>query len=102
MPGCPKRREPLRGDRQIGQPPRVEHESASLSKRGGLPTVEAEQAERRGRVGAPRLTGPEKIATLKARGYLAERAARAKPGDFGHILAKARTADPVPGDERPD
>jgi N-acetylglutamate synthase/N-acetylornithine aminotransferase len=44
----------------------------------------------------------EKIATLKARGYLAERAARAKPGDFGRILAKAGTADPVPGDELPD
>ena len=31
----------------------------------------------------------EKVATLKARGYLAERAARATPGDLGRILAKA-------------
>ena len=34
----------------------------------------------------------EKVATLKARGYLAERAARATPGDLGRILAKAGTA----------
>ena len=31
----------------------------------------------------------EKVASLKTRGYLAERAARAKPGEFGRILAKA-------------
>lgn len=43
----------------------------------------------------------EKVATLKARGYLAERAARAKPGDFGRILAKAGTATTIPGDELP-
>lgn len=44
----------------------------------------------------------EKVATLKARGYLAERAARATPGSFGHILAKAGTATPVPDDELPE
>jgi hypothetical protein len=44
----------------------------------------------------------EKIATLKARGYLAERAARAQPGAFGRILAKAGTDAPIPGDELPD
>ena len=44
----------------------------------------------------------EKVATLKARGYLAERAARATPGDLGRILAKAGTATPIPGDELPE
>ena len=44
----------------------------------------------------------EKVATLKARGYLAERAARAKPGEFGRVLAKAGTAASVPGDELPE
>jgi len=44
----------------------------------------------------------EKVATLKARGYLAERAARAKPGEFGRVLAKAGTAVSVPGDELPE
>ena len=44
----------------------------------------------------------EKVATLKARGYLAKRAARATPGDLGRILAKAGTAAPVPGDELPE
>jgi hypothetical protein len=44
----------------------------------------------------------EKVAALKARGYLAERAARAVPGDFGRILAKAGTPTPVPGDELPE
>ena len=44
----------------------------------------------------------EKVATLKARGYLAERAARAMPGDLGRILAKAGTATPIPGDELPE
>jgi len=44
----------------------------------------------------------EKVATLKARGYLAERAARATPGDLRRILAKAGTATSVPGDELPE
>ena len=44
----------------------------------------------------------EKVATLKARGYLAERAGRATPGDLRRILAKAGTAIPVPGDELPE
>ena len=44
----------------------------------------------------------EKVAALKARGYLAERAARAMPGDLGRILAKAGTPTPIPGDELPE
>ena len=43
----------------------------------------------------------EKVSALKARGYLAERAARAKPGDFGRILTKAGSAVPIEGDELP-
>ena len=44
----------------------------------------------------------EKVAALKARSYLSERAARATPGDLGCILTKAGTAAPVPGDELPE
>ncbi len=44
----------------------------------------------------------EKVAALKARGYLADRAARAVPGAFGRVLAKAGTATAVPGDELPE
>ena len=44
----------------------------------------------------------EKVAALKARGYLAERAARATPGDLGRVLAKAGTATLIPGDELPE
>ena len=44
----------------------------------------------------------EKVATLKARGHLAARAARATPGDLSRILAKAGTPTPIPGDELPD
>ena len=44
----------------------------------------------------------EKVAALKARGYLAERAARTMPGDVQRILAKAGTATPIPGDELPE
>ena len=44
----------------------------------------------------------EKVTTLKARGYLAEHAARAVPVDLGRILAKAGTATPIPGDELPE
>ena len=43
----------------------------------------------------------EKVATLKARGYLVARAERAKPGDLSRILSKAGTATPVEGDELP-
>ncbi len=43
-----------------------------------------------------------KVATLKARGCLAERAARATPGDLGRILARTGMATPVPGDELPE
>lgn len=43
----------------------------------------------------------EKVATLKARGALAERAAHARPGDMGRVLAKAGTPIAVPGDEVP-
>jgi DNA-binding phage protein len=39
---------------------------------------------------------------VKARGYLAERAARAKAGAFGGILAKAGRAEVIPGDELPE
>ena len=39
----------------------------------------------------------EKVATLRARGYLAEHAARATSGDLGRILAKAGTATFIPG-----
>ncbi|PPQ35282.1 toxin-antitoxin system HicB family antitoxin [Rhodopila globiformis] len=44
----------------------------------------------------------EKVAALKARDYLAERAARAAPGDLGRILAKAGAPTLVPGDELPE
>jgi hypothetical protein len=43
----------------------------------------------------------EKVAALKARGYLAERAERAKPGDLSRVLAKAGTATVVESDEVP-
>jgi hypothetical protein len=43
----------------------------------------------------------EKIAALKARGYLTDRSARAPLGAMGRILAKAGTATPIPGDELP-
>ena len=44
----------------------------------------------------------EKVAALKARDYLEERAARATPGDLGRILAEAGTATPITGDELPE
>jgi hypothetical protein len=44
----------------------------------------------------------EKVASLRARGYLADRAARAKPGDLGRILAKAGGDEAIAGDELPD
>jgi hypothetical protein len=43
----------------------------------------------------------EKVAALKARGYLTERAERAKAGDLGRILAKAGTPTHIEGDEVP-
>ena len=42
-----------------------------------------------------------RVAMLRERGYLAQRAARAMPGDFGRILAKAGTDAAIPGDEMP-
>jgi len=44
----------------------------------------------------------EKVAALKARGYLAERAERAKAGDLGRVLAKAGSSIVVEGDEVPE
>ena len=44
----------------------------------------------------------ERVATSKAHGHLAKRAARAAAGDLGRILAKAGTATPIPGDELPE
>ena len=43
----------------------------------------------------------EKVTTLKARGHLAGRSARATPGDMGRILAMAGPTTPVSSDERP-
>ncbi len=43
----------------------------------------------------------ERVAMLRERGYLAQRAARAVPGDFGRILAKAGTDVAIPGDAMP-
>ncbi len=44
----------------------------------------------------------EKVSSLKARGYLAERASRAIQGELGRILAKAGTDVIIPGDELPE
>jgi hypothetical protein len=44
----------------------------------------------------------EKVAALKARAYLADRAARAKPGDLGRILARSGTDVHIEGDELPE
>ena len=44
----------------------------------------------------------EKVVALKARGYLAERAACTVSGDLGRILAKAGTPTPIRGDELPE
>jgi hypothetical protein len=43
----------------------------------------------------------ERVATLRERGYLAQRADRSKAGDFGRILEKAGDDAPIPGDELP-
>jgi hypothetical protein len=44
----------------------------------------------------------EKVAALKARAYLAERAGQAVAGDLGRILAKAGTPTAIAGDELPE
>ena len=44
----------------------------------------------------------EKVADMKARGYLSARATRAVAGDFGRVLAKAGRPIVHPGDELPD
>lgn len=44
----------------------------------------------------------DKVAVLKARGSLAERGARAVPGDLGRVLAKAGKAVPMAEDELPE
>lgn len=43
----------------------------------------------------------ERVAMLRDRGYLAQRAVRAVPGAFGRILEKAGDDTPIPGDELP-
>jgi len=43
----------------------------------------------------------ERVAMLRERGYLAQRAARANPGDFRRILEKAGDDTPMAGDEMP-
>jgi hypothetical protein len=44
----------------------------------------------------------ERVGALKARAYFVERAARAVPGDFAQILAKAGSEPPREGDEVPE
>ena len=44
----------------------------------------------------------EKVAMLRDRGYLAQRAARSKPGDITRILTKAGDDAAIPGDELPE
>jgi HicB family len=44
----------------------------------------------------------ERVAVMRDRGYLAQRAARAKPGDFLRILEMAGDDTPIPGDELPE
>ncbi len=43
----------------------------------------------------------ERVAMLRERGYLAQRAARSSPADFGRVLDKAGDDTPIPGDEIP-
>lgn len=43
----------------------------------------------------------ERVAMLRDRGYLAQRAARAVPGAITRILEKAGDDTPIPGDELP-
>ena len=44
----------------------------------------------------------ERVAMLRDRGYLAQRAARPKPGDITRVLEKAGDDTPIPGDELPE
>ncbi len=44
----------------------------------------------------------ERVAMLRERGYLSQRAARSNPGDFRRILDKAGDDTPVLGDEIPE
>ena len=44
----------------------------------------------------------ERVAVLRDRGYLAQRAARAKPDAFLRILEIAGDDTPIPGDELPE
>lgn len=44
----------------------------------------------------------EKLTAMRTRDYFARRAARATPGEFERILAKAGTEPPRPGDELPE
>jgi hypothetical protein len=44
----------------------------------------------------------EKLTAMRTRDYFVRRAARAAPGDFERILAKAGAEPPMPGDEPPE
>jgi HicB-like protein involved in pilus formation len=44
----------------------------------------------------------ERVAMLRDRGYLAQRAARSKPGDIARILDMAGDDTAIPGDELPE
>jgi hypothetical protein len=44
----------------------------------------------------------EKVALLRDRGYIAQRAARSKPGDITRVLEKAGDNTAIPGDELPE
>jgi len=44
----------------------------------------------------------ERVGALKARAYFVKRAARAVPGDFVRVLAKAGSEPPREGDEVPE
>jgi hypothetical protein len=43
----------------------------------------------------------ERVAMLRERGYLAQRAARSNAGDFRRVLERAGDDAPIPGDELP-
>ena len=44
----------------------------------------------------------ERVAVLRDRGYIAQRAARAKPGAMARILEMAGDDTPIPGDDLPE
>ena len=44
----------------------------------------------------------EKVATLRDRGYIAQRAARSKPGDIARVLEKAGDDTAILGDDLPE